>query len=51
MFGRSHMHDDVSKEYFHRHPVDVFKHAWNLITADNDAEQEGGIDTEKKKPG
>jgi len=51
MFGRSHTHDDISKEYFHRNPADVFKHAWNLITTDIDAEQEGGIDTEKKKPG
>ncbi len=48
MFGRSHMHDNIGKEYFHRNPVDVLTHAWELIVADKDAEEQGAIDTEKK---
>lgn len=39
MFERSHMYDDIGREYFHRNPADVFKHAWDLIVADNAEEQ------------
>ncbi len=31
MFQRSHMHEDVGLEFFHRNPVDVFAHAWAMI--------------------
>lgn len=31
MFERSHMHEDVPREFFHRNPVDVFNHAWTMI--------------------
>ncbi|MFC1777340.1 SulP family inorganic anion transporter [Pseudomonadota bacterium] len=34
MFERSHMYDDVGREFFHRDPADVYKHAWELIVAD-----------------
>ena len=34
VFERSHMYEDVGREFFHRDPVDVYKHAWELITAD-----------------
>ena len=47
MFERSHMHDDVGKEYFHRNPVDAFKHAWDLIVAHDEAEQKEENDSEK----
>jgi SulP family sulfate permease len=40
MFERSHMYDDVGREYFHRNPTNVFKHAWELIAADSTEEQE-----------
>ena len=48
MFERSHTHDEIGREYFHRNPVDVFKHAWDLIVADNEAEQKSTIDSEQK---
>ena len=31
MFERSHMHDEVGLDFFHRNPVDAFAHAWTLI--------------------
>ena len=37
VFRRSHLFDDVSKEYFHRDPANAFKHAWDLIIADSEA--------------
>ena len=36
LFGRSHLFDDVGKEYFHRNPSNAFKHAWDLINTDNE---------------
>ena len=36
IFGRSHLHDDVGKEFFYRNPVNAFEQAWNLIAADYD---------------
>jgi len=33
MFKHSHMYDDVGKEFFHRNPVKVYQHAWDLIVA------------------
>ena len=50
MFARSHMHDDVGEEYFHRNPVNAFKHAWNLIVAHDDAERKNENDSEKTTP-
>jgi MFS superfamily sulfate permease-like transporter len=41
MFERSHMHDDVGREFFHRNPVDVFKHAWDLLVADAETNESG----------
>jgi len=38
MFERSHMHEDVGKEFFHRNPVDVFEHAWALIEENETSE-------------
>jgi len=40
MFKRSHMLDDVGRDYFHRNPVKAFQHAWDLIVTDKTAEQE-----------
>jgi len=45
MFRRSHMFEDVGKEYFHRNPPDVFRHAWEMVMADGNAEEEGEIET------
>lgn len=39
IFKRSHLHDDIDKEYFYRHPASAFQQAWDLIVADNDADQ------------
>jgi MFS superfamily sulfate permease-like transporter len=50
IFKRSHMWDEVGKENFHRNPPDVFRHAWNLVAADESAEQEGEIDTGQIEP-
>jgi SulP family sulfate permease len=36
VFKRSHMFDDIGKENFHRKPPDVFRHAWELASADRD---------------
>jgi MFS superfamily sulfate permease-like transporter len=33
VFENSHMYEDVGREYFHRNPVSVYKHAWELILA------------------
>ena len=35
IFERSHMYDDVGREFFHRNPANVYKHAWELIAAAN----------------
>ena len=53
IFKRSHMWDEVGKENFHRNPPDVFRHAWDLVVADEVAEQEAEIDadeTEQMEP-
>jgi MFS superfamily sulfate permease-like transporter len=34
VFERSRMYDDVGRELFHRNPVDVYQHAWELLLAD-----------------
>jgi MFS superfamily sulfate permease-like transporter len=39
MFERSHMHDDVDKDNFYRYPAGAFYYAWDLVVADNAAEQ------------
>jgi SulP family sulfate permease len=36
VFRRSHMFDDVSKEYFHRDPTKAFEHAWDLIVSESE---------------
>ena len=51
MFSRSHMHDDISLEYFHRNPVNVLKHAWDLVAAEAEAEQHHDADSEVNKTG
>jgi SulP family sulfate permease len=33
MFENSHMYDAVGREFFHRNPATVYKHAWDLLTA------------------
>ena len=38
MFKRSHMHEDIGEECFHRNPVNAFKHAWAMILEDEEAE-------------
>ena len=38
VFKRSHMYDDVAREFFHRNPKDAFEHAWNLVVADSTKE-------------
>ena len=38
MFKRSHMHEDIGEEFFHRNPVDAFTHAWAYIVEDEKAE-------------
>ena len=53
IFKRSHMWDEVGKENFHRNPPDVFRHAWDLVVADEVAEQEAEIaadETEQMEP-
>jgi len=27
------MYKDVGREFFHRNPVEVYKHAWDLLVA------------------
>jgi len=39
IFERSHMHDDIGKENFYRYPAGAFYHAWDMVVADNAAEQ------------
>jgi MFS superfamily sulfate permease-like transporter len=34
MFERSHMYDDVGREFFHRNPANVYQHAWDLVKAE-----------------
>jgi SulP family sulfate permease len=34
MFEHSHMYADVGREFFHRNPVNVYQHAWDLIVDD-----------------
>ncbi len=34
VFERSHMYDDVGKEFFHRNPIDVYRHAWEMLAAE-----------------
>jgi SulP family sulfate permease len=39
VFHRSHMFDDIGKENFHRNPPDVFRHAWEIVSTDQDVEK------------
>ena len=36
VFKRSHMFDDIDANNFHRKPVDVFRHAWELLSDDRE---------------
>lgn len=31
VFERSHMYEDVGREFFHRNPADVYTHAWEIL--------------------
>jgi MFS superfamily sulfate permease-like transporter len=44
-FENSHMYEDVGREFFHRNPEGVYRHAWELIVA-GIAERKG-----KREPG
>jgi MFS superfamily sulfate permease-like transporter len=33
MFERSRLYDDVGREFFHRNPANVYKHAWELLNS------------------
>jgi MFS superfamily sulfate permease-like transporter len=46
MFERSHMYDEVGREFFHRNPANVYKHAWDLLSAENKPEDESPADKE-----
>ena len=46
MFERSHMYDEVGREFFHRNPADVYKHAWDFLSAENKPEDETPADKE-----
>lgn len=35
LFERSHMYEDVGREFFHRNPANVYEHAWALVVARN----------------
>jgi SulP family sulfate permease len=37
MFENSHMYDAVGREFFHRNPATVYKHAWDLLNAEKGA--------------
>ena len=39
MFKRSHMHEDIGLEFFHRNPVNAFEHAWAMIMEDEKSEE------------
>ncbi len=39
MFERSHMYDDVGRDFFHRNPANVYKHAWDLLDAENTSDE------------
>ena len=51
IFARAHLHDDISKEYFHRNPIDAFKHAWDLINADDETMKQNKSGNENTSPG
>jgi len=42
VFARSHLFEDVPKKYFHRNPVNAFKHAWDLIDTDEATQKPAG---------
>jgi MFS superfamily sulfate permease-like transporter len=46
IFKRTHLRDDVGKEHFHRNPVKAFERAWELVVADDCADQKNGADSE-----
>jgi len=54
MFKRSHMHEDVPLKFFHRNPVNVFEHAWEMIQEIDkeevlqDQERHSNVETSKE---
>jgi len=40
MFEEARFYDDVSREFIHRNPADVYRHAWELISAGRDEQPE-----------
>ena len=36
MFEKSHTYKDIGREYFHRNPAGVYRHAWELVIANRD---------------
>jgi MFS superfamily sulfate permease-like transporter len=40
MFERSHMYEDVGRDVFHRNPIDVYQHAWDILVAREALEEE-----------
>jgi len=53
IFERSHLYDDIGREFFHRNPADVYQHAWELVRADvaqaseaADAQGDGEVESE-----
>ena len=50
VFWRSHMFDDIGKENFHRRPPDVFRHAWEIVNAENQPAEDDGDDAVAPAP-
>jgi SulP family sulfate permease len=40
MFEEARFYDDVSREFIHRNPADVYRHAWELISAGREEQPE-----------
>jgi SulP family sulfate permease len=40
VFKRSHMFVDIGKEHFHRKPPEVFRYAWELVSAGKDEKKD-----------
>ncbi|MBT8071082.1 MAG: STAS domain-containing protein [Gammaproteobacteria bacterium] len=49
MFERSHMYEDVGRDVFHRNPIDVYQHAWDILVARDALEEEKRAREEEEK--
>jgi predicted ribosome quality control (RQC) complex YloA/Tae2 family protein len=49
MFERSHMYEDVGRDVFHRNPIDVYQHAWDILVASDALEEEKRAREEEEK--